>query len=51
LILLQNPFTVRGQQEWIMKCLKEYTKKPNILNIDAHDLLKNKESWWDTCFG
>ncbi|XP_011505640.1 PREDICTED: alkylated DNA repair protein alkB homolog 1 [Ceratosolen solmsi marchali] len=51
LILLQNPFTAKGQQEWIIKCLKEYTEKPNITNIDAHGLLSNNETWWDTCFG
>ncbi|XP_031785689.1 nucleic acid dioxygenase ALKBH1 [Nasonia vitripennis] len=51
LILIENPFTAEGQQEWILKCLKEYSKKPNILNIDAHGLLNDDETWWESCFG
>lgn len=51
LILIENPFTAEGQQEWILKCLKEYPKKPNILNIDAHGLLNDDATWWDSCFG
>ncbi|OXU17662.1 hypothetical protein TSAR_016054 [Trichomalopsis sarcophagae] len=51
LILIENPFTAEGQREWILKCLKEYSKKPNILNIDAHGLLNDDETWWESCFG
>lgn len=50
LIFIKNPFTVYGQKYWILKCLKEYSKKPNKLNLDAHDLLNDDEDWWDTCF-
>lgn len=50
LIFVKNPFTAGGQQYWIIKCLKDYARKPNRLNIDAHDFLKDNESWWDICF-
>ncbi|XP_058808259.1 nucleic acid dioxygenase ALKBH1 [Phymastichus coffea] len=50
LIFIENPFTPKGQQHWIIKCLKEYSKKPNILNIDAHGCLNDGQTWWDTCF-
>ena len=51
LIVIENPFTTEGQQKWIIKCLKDYPRKPNILNIDAHGLLNNDKIWWDVCFG
>ncbi|XP_011694632.1 PREDICTED: alkylated DNA repair protein alkB homolog 1 [Wasmannia auropunctata] len=49
LIFIQNPFTSNGQQYWITKCLKDYSKEPYKLNIDAHNILNN-ETWWDICF-
>ncbi|XP_076238747.1 alpha-ketoglutarate-dependent dioxygenase AlkB [Calliopsis andreniformis] len=51
LIFIKNPFTANGQRYWIIKCLKDYSKKPNKLNLDAHNLLNDEEAWWDTCFG
>ncbi|KAG7197338.1 hypothetical protein KM043_018450 [Ampulex compressa] len=50
LIFIKNPFTPNGQRYWITKCLKDYTKKPNKLNIDAHDLMTETENWWNICF-
>ncbi|KAK2582458.1 hypothetical protein KPH14_004764 [Odynerus spinipes] len=50
LIFIQNPFTASGQRYWIIKCLKDYSRKPNKLNLDAHDILKNDEAWWNVCF-
>ncbi|XP_011630998.1 nucleic acid dioxygenase ALKBH1 [Pogonomyrmex barbatus] len=50
LIFIQNPFTSDGQRYWITKCLKDYSKEPYKLNIDAHNILEN-ENWWDICFG
>ncbi|KAG5324534.1 ALKB1 dioxygenase, partial [Acromyrmex heyeri] len=49
LIFIQNPFTPNGQRYWITKCLKDYSKEPYKLNIDAHNILNN-ETWWDICF-
>lgn len=51
LIFIKNPFTTDGQRYWIIKCLKEYTRKPYKLNLDAHNILNDNEDWWDTCFG
>ncbi|KAK0163391.1 hypothetical protein PV327_007076 [Microctonus hyperodae] len=49
LIFIRNPFTPVGQRFWITKCLKDYSKKPNKLNIDVHNILQSKETWWDIC--
>ncbi|XP_024937340.1 nucleic acid dioxygenase ALKBH1 [Cephus cinctus] len=51
LIFIENPFTEIGQQYWILKCLKDYSKKPNKLNLDIHNVLNDNESWWDITFG
>ncbi|KAF3430682.1 hypothetical protein E2986_06564 [Frieseomelitta varia] len=50
LIFIKNPFTIYGQRYWIIKCLKEYSRKPHKLNLDAHNLLNDDEDWWDKCF-
>ncbi|XP_043284025.1 nucleic acid dioxygenase ALKBH1 [Venturia canescens] len=49
LIYIKNPFTSDGQRYWISKCLRDYSCKPNKLNIDAHNLLEEGENWWDVC--
>ncbi|XP_015436317.1 PREDICTED: DNA oxidative demethylase ALKBH1 [Dufourea novaeangliae] len=49
LIFIRNPFTTAGQRYWIIKCLKDYSRKPSKLNLDAHDVLDNIETWWDIC--
>ncbi|KAG8181270.1 hypothetical protein JTE90_018789 [Oedothorax gibbosus] len=35
-IYIKNPFEVRGQQEWIQKCLEKYPCKPSLTNLDVH---------------
>ncbi|CAL7939500.1 unnamed protein product [Xylocopa violacea] len=50
LIFIKNPFTTYGQQYWIIKSLKEYTRKPYKLNLDPHNVLNDDEDWWDVCF-
>ncbi|KAJ0176130.1 hypothetical protein K1T71_008304 [Dendrolimus kikuchii] len=47
LIFISNPFTNLGQRYWIRKCLEEYPRKPNKLNIDV-DI--NIDDWWQTCY-
>ena len=37
LIFIKNPFTTDGQRYWIIKCLKDYSRKPYKLNLDAHN--------------
>lgn len=46
LIFIQNPFTPAGQKYWMKRCIVDYTKKPNRLNIDAHNFLESGEEWW-----
>lgn len=38
-----------GQRYWITRCLRDYTIKPNISNLDAHKILDDKENWWEVC--
>ncbi|XP_031842001.2 alpha-ketoglutarate-dependent dioxygenase AlkB [Nomia melanderi] len=49
LIFIKNPFTSDGQRYWIIKCLKDYSRKPHKLNLDAHDVLGDGDAWWDLC--
>ena len=51
LIFIKNPFTTHGQRYWIIKCLKDYSRKPYKLNLDAHNSSSDDGPWWDTCFG
>lgn len=46
LIFIKNPFTTAGQKYWIERCIVDYTKKPNRLNIDAHNIINTDEDWW-----
>jgi len=48
LIFIKNPFTSIGQKYWIKRCIVDYTRKPNRLNIDAHRILGDGEDWWTT---
>ncbi|XP_050548142.1 nucleic acid dioxygenase ALKBH1 isoform X2 [Daktulosphaira vitifoliae] len=48
LVIIRNPFTKKGEKTWIQRCVASYTRKPNILNIDAHNMLKTDEDWWTT---
>lgn len=33
---IRNPFTIKGQQLWIRKCLEQYPQKPSVTNLDLH---------------
>ncbi|XP_059481846.1 nucleic acid dioxygenase ALKBH1 [Neocloeon triangulifer] len=51
LIYIVNPFTSQGQQAWIQRSLKDYTKKPPYkLNLDAHpewQVGNGLPDWWE----
>ncbi|KAH9642230.1 hypothetical protein HF086_005560 [Spodoptera exigua] len=47
LLFIRNPFTALGQRYWVRKCLEEYPRKPNKLNIDIEMSI---EDWWAECF-
>lgn len=51
MIVIKNPFTEIGQLYWAVRCLKDYPKKPNKSNLDAHDLLLDNEDWWSKSQG
>ncbi|XP_014234533.1 nucleic acid dioxygenase ALKBH1 [Trichogramma pretiosum] len=51
LLVIENPFKPESQRKWILKCLRDYPCKPNITNLDAHDVLENGTTWWDACCG
>ncbi|KAJ8942088.1 hypothetical protein NQ314_010161 [Rhamnusium bicolor] len=49
LIFIKNPFTSIGQRYWAVRCLRDYSKKPNKANIDALNLVPESKEWWDMC--
>ncbi|XP_034254883.1 nucleic acid dioxygenase ALKBH1 isoform X2 [Thrips palmi] len=51
LLFIKNPFNAIGQRYWIYRCLRDYTRRPNRLNIDAHHILNKSNEWWDSCQG
>ncbi|KAK4886857.1 hypothetical protein RN001_003128 [Aquatica leii] len=46
LIFIKNPFTVTGQRYWIIRSLRDYTNKPNKLNLDIHNIIPQNEEFW-----
>ncbi|EEB13228.1 conserved hypothetical protein [Pediculus humanus corporis] len=49
LFFIKNPFKFIGQRYWIIRCLEYYTRKPNKLNIDIHNILTEEDDWWSYC--
>ncbi|KDR13104.1 Alkylated DNA repair protein alkB-like protein 1, partial [Zootermopsis nevadensis] len=49
LLFIPNPFTAFGQRYWVCRCLKDFTCKPQKLNLDKHGDLEDEQKWWDTC--
>lgn len=47
LLFIRNPFTNSGQRYWVRRCLQEYPKNPNKLNIDVD---MNIQDWWSMCY-
>ncbi|KAH8420205.1 hypothetical protein KR009_007323 [Drosophila setifemur] len=47
LLVIRNPFTERGLRYWIARCLRDYPRPPNIVNLNAR-LFDNivREDWW-----
>ncbi|CAK6972017.1 nucleic acid dioxygenase ALKBH1 [Scomber scombrus] len=35
-IFISNPFLLDSQPFWVRQCLKTYTQKPNVCNLDMH---------------
>ncbi|KAI9321266.1 hypothetical protein BX666DRAFT_2017334 [Dichotomocladium elegans] len=49
LIFIPNPFQDAGQRRLIRECLEEYTKAPNISNLDTHYEIPPQGLWAAAC--
>ncbi|KAJ3658597.1 hypothetical protein Zmor_010327 [Zophobas morio] len=49
LIFIKNPFSSIGQRYWTVRCLQDYTKRPNKTNLDSFKLVPEGKEWWDVC--
>lgn len=46
LLFIRNPFTTLGQRYWTVRCLKDYSKRPNKSNLDPFNVLPDNKDWW-----
>ncbi|KAI8800721.1 hypothetical protein BJ742DRAFT_859821 [Cladochytrium replicatum] len=44
LIVIQNPFTPEAERRLIRECLRDYTKRPNVNNLDTHYVIDGKDT-------
>ncbi|KAJ7345043.1 hypothetical protein JRQ81_000993 [Phrynocephalus forsythii] len=44
---IQDPFLPGCQRHWVKQCLKEYTQKPNVCNLDMHMSFKETADLWE----
>ncbi|KAF7655069.1 hypothetical protein LDENG_00061090 [Lucifuga dentata] len=45
-IFISNPFLLGFQLSWIRQCLKTYTQKPNVCNLDMHMSPSDTQDIW-----
>ncbi|KAK3537891.1 hypothetical protein QTP70_022151 [Hemibagrus guttatus] len=50
-IFISNPFLPGSQHYWVKQCLKTYTQKPNVCNLDMHMPPAETENIWDKSVG
>lgn len=49
MILIKNPFTSIGQRYWISRCLRDYPKHPNHVNLTEDQFSKETiHDWWSS---
>uniref|UniRef100_A0A1A9W347 Fe2OG dioxygenase domain-containing protein n=1 Tax=Glossina brevipalpis TaxID=37001 RepID=A0A1A9W347_9MUSC len=47
LIVIRNAFTVQGQRYWISRCLRDFPKHPNRINLNENLFSRGvMEDWW-----
>ncbi|XP_069576884.1 nucleic acid dioxygenase ALKBH1 [Brachyistius frenatus] len=46
-VFISNPFLRSSQPYWVRQCLKTYTQKPNICNLDMHMSPSDTRDIWD----
>ncbi|KAF5900785.1 nucleic acid dioxygenase ALKBH1, partial [Clarias magur] len=50
-IFISNPFLPGSQHHWVKQCLKTYTQKPNVCNLDMHMSPAETENIWEKSVG
>ncbi|XP_017030388.1 nucleic acid dioxygenase ALKBH1 [Drosophila kikkawai] len=47
IVVIRNPFTERGLRYWISRCLRDYPRPPNIVNLNERLFDETVRSdWW-----
>ncbi|XP_016951649.1 nucleic acid dioxygenase ALKBH1 [Drosophila biarmipes] len=47
IIIIRNPFTERGRRYWIARCLRDYPRTPNIVNLNERLFEDSvRADWW-----
>lgn len=46
-IFIVNPFFRGAQRYWTRRCIRDFPRKPNVCNLDAHMKLDAGESVWE----
>ncbi|CAG8464511.1 7084_t:CDS:2 [Acaulospora colombiana] len=44
-IFIRNPFTPEAQKNIVKRCLEDFTRKPNLSNLDTHYVLPKQGIW------
>ncbi|KAJ3109048.1 hypothetical protein HDU97_009166 [Phlyctochytrium planicorne] len=45
LIYIPNPFRDDAQKELIVKCVRDFSKRPNVTNLDTHYIMPQEGLW------
>ncbi|GAA6078965.1 nucleic acid dioxygenase ALKBH1 [Tachysurus ichikawai] len=46
-LFISNPFLPGSQHYWVKQCMKTYTQKPNVCNLDMHMSPVETENIWE----
>ena len=46
-IFIPNPFLPGCQRHWVKQCLKLYSQKPNVCNLDKHMTKEETQGLWE----
>lgn len=46
-IFIPNPFLPGYQWHWVKQCLKLYSQKPNVCNLDKHMTKEETRDLWE----
>lgn len=46
-IFIVNPFINGAQNYWTKRCIEDFTRKPNVSNLDAHMKIEDDDSVWE----